>query len=64
MMSHYLIVTKMRLSMHINISYHIDYQYDASTTITNPLKDLIIQQSVTAQLPDVSCIKHRIHMDI
>ena len=38
-------------------------QYDASTKITNPLKDLIIQQSLTAQLPDVSSIKHKIHME-
>ena len=40
-----------------------DLQYDASTKITNSLKDLIIQQSVTARLPDVSSIKNKIHMD-
>ena len=38
-------------------------QYNASTKITNPLKDLIIQQSLIAQLPDVSSIKHKIHME-
>ena len=38
-------------------------QYDASTKITNSLIDLIIQQSVTVRLPDVSSIKNKIHMD-
>ena len=40
-----------------------DSQYNASTKITNPLKDVIIQQSMTAQLPDVNFIKNGIHMD-
>ena len=47
----------------VNPTIVADLQYDASTKITNSLKDLIIQQSVTARLPDVSSIKNKIHMD-
>ena len=47
----------------INPTIVADLQYDASTKITNSLKDLIIQQSVTARLLDVSSIKNKIHMD-
>ena len=47
----------------VNPTIVADLQYDASTKITNSLKDLIIQQSVTARLLDVSSIKNKIHMD-
>ena len=47
----------------VNPTIVADLQYDASTKITNSLKDLIIQQSVMARLPDVSSIKNKIHMD-
>ena len=40
-----------------------DFQYGASTKITGSHKDLIIQQSVMAKLPDVSSIKNQVHTD-
>ena len=47
----------------VNPTVIADSQFDASTKITNPLKDLIMKQSMTAQLPDVTSIKSKIHMD-
>ena len=47
----------------VNPTIIADLPYDASTKITNPLKNLIIQQSMTAQLLDVCFIKNRIHTD-
>ena len=47
----------------VNPTITADLQHDASNKVTNSLKDLIIQQSVTTRLPDVSSIKNRIHMD-
>ena len=47
----------------VNPTVIADSQVDASTKITNPLKDLIMKQSMTAQLPDVTSIKSKIHMD-
>ena len=47
----------------VNPTIIADSQFDASIKITNPLKDLIMKQSLTAQLPDVTSIKNRIHMD-
>ena len=46
----------------VNATIIADCQYDrdASTKMANSLKDLIIQQSLAAQLPDVIS---RIHMD-
>ena len=46
-----------------NATVIADSQFDASTIITNPLKDLIMKQSLTAQFPDVTSIKSKIHMD-
>ena len=45
------------------LSVIADTQFDASTKITNPLNDLIMKQSMTAQLPDVTSIKSKIYMD-
>ena len=47
----------------VNPTVIADSQFDASTKITNPLKDLIMKQSMTAKLPDVTFIKSKIHMD-
>ena len=47
----------------VNPTIIANSQFDASIKITNPLKDLIMKQSLTAQLPDVTSIKNRIHMD-
>ena len=47
----------------VNPTVIADSQFDASTKITHPLKDLIMKQSMTAQLPDVTSIKSKIHMD-
>ena len=47
----------------VNPTIIADLQYDASNKVTNPLKDLIIQQYVMARLPDVSSIKNKIHTD-
>lgn len=47
----------------VNPTVIADLQYDASTKVTDSLKDLIVQQFVTARLPDVSFIKNKIHMD-
>lgn len=46
----------------VNATIIADSQYDrdASTKMANSLKDLIIQQSLVPQLPDVIS---RIHMD-
>ena len=40
----------------VNPTIIADSQNDALTKIINPLEDLIIQQSVTTQLPNVSSI--------
>ena len=47
----------------VNPTVVADSQFDASTKITNPLKDVIMKQSMTAQLPDVTSMKSKIHMD-
>jgi len=47
----------------VNPTIIADLQYDASNKVTNPLKDMIIQQSVMARLPDASSIKSKIHTD-
>jgi len=47
----------------VNPTIIADLQYDASNKVTNPLKDLIIQQSMMARLSDISSIKNKIHMD-
>ena len=44
----------------INPTTIADSQFNASTKITSLHKDLIVQQSVMAKLPDVSSIKNQI----
>ena len=44
----------------VNPTVIADSQFDASTKTTHPLKDLIMKQSMTAQLPDVISIKSKI----
>ena len=47
----------------VNPTIIADSQFGASIKITNPLKDLITKHSLTAQLPDVTSIKNKIHID-
>ena len=47
----------------VNPTVIADSQLDALIKVTDPLKDLIMKQFVTAQHPDFAFIKSKIHMD-